>query len=89
MGKFFFSSGIMDNIVHYNVNQHKCEDYTTDLNDNNYENDFDAAIAGTGMERDHINNGCVYSDIDNQWKNFILRLLFTVANIKLTISNTD
>ncbi len=55
----------MDNIVHCNADQHEREGYATDLNDGNFENDLDAAIAGTGIEGDHINSGCVYSDIDD------------------------
>ncbi len=51
----------MDNIVYYNANQHEREGYATDLNDGNFENDLDAAIAGTGIEGDHINSGCIYS----------------------------
>ncbi len=77
----FTPSSIMDNIVHCNVNQHKCEGYATDLNDANFENDLDVAIASTGIEEDHINSGCVYSDIDNQRQNPTLQLLFTIANI--------
>ncbi len=56
----------MDNIVYCNANKQEPEGYTTDLNDGNFENDLDAAIAGTGIEGDHINSGCVYSDIDDQ-----------------------
>ncbi len=85
----FIPFGIMDNIVHYNINQHECEGYATDLNDGNCENDFDAAIAGTGIEEDRINSGCVYSDIDDQRQNFTLWLLPTVANIQATISTID
>ncbi len=71
----------MDNIVHCNADQHKREGYATDLNDGNFESDLDAAIVGTGIEGDHINNGCVYSDIDNQRQNRTLQLLSAVANI--------
>ena len=86
--KFIFSN-IMNSIVHCNANQYKCEDYATDLNDSNFENGLDAVIAGTGIERDHINIGCVYSDIDNQHQNLTLQLLSAIANIKPTISTTD
>ncbi len=55
----FILSDIMDNIVHYNANHHECEGYATDLKDGNFENDLDAAIAGTGIEKDHINSGYV------------------------------
>lgn len=47
---------IIDNIVQYNIDWHKHESYTTDLNKNNFENNLDAAIAGNGIERNHINN---------------------------------
>ena len=61
----FISSGIMDNIVYCNANQYKRKRYVTDLNDNNFENDLNAAIVGISIEGDHINSGCIYSDIDN------------------------
>ncbi len=79
----------MDNIVHCNANQHKREGYVTDLNDDNFENDLDTAIAGTDIEGDHINSGCVYSDIDDQRQNSTLRLLSAVANIQATVSTRD
>lgn len=56
----------MDSIVYYNVDQHKHEDYTTELNDSNFENHLNAVLVGTSIERDHINSGCIYSDIDDQ-----------------------
>ncbi len=55
----------MDNIVHCNTDQHEREVYVIDLNDSNFENDLNATIAGTGIEGDHINSRCVYSDIDD------------------------
>ncbi len=61
----------------------------TDLNDGNFENDLDAAIAGTGIEGDHINSGCIYSDINDQRQNPTLRLLSAVANIQATVSTRD
>ena len=79
----------MDSIVHYNVNQRKCESYVTNLNDSNFENDLNTTIASTSIERDYINTGCVYNDIDNQRQNLILQLLFAVVNIKLTIFTTN
>ncbi len=79
----------MDNIVYCNADQYKRENYATDLNDNNFENDLDVAIAGTGIEGDHINSSCVYSDIDGQWQNPTLLLLSSVANIQATVSTTD
>ncbi len=85
----FIPSGIMDNIVHCNTDQHKREGYATDLNDGNFKNDLDATIAGTSIEGDHINNGCIYSNIDNQWQNPTLRLLSAGANIQAIVSITD
>ena len=61
----FILSGIIDSIFYCNVNQHKHEGYATDLNDSNFENDFNAAIVGTNIKGDHINSGYVYNDIDN------------------------
>lgn len=78
----------MDSIVYYNSDQHKLKSYVIDLNDSNFENNLDAAIADTGKERDHINSGCIYSDIDNQ-QNPTLQLLSTVVNIKPTVSTID
>ncbi len=56
----------MDSIIHCNANQHKREGYMSNLNDGNFENDLNTAIAGTGIEGDYINSDCVYSDIDDQ-----------------------
>ncbi len=85
----FIPSDIMDNIIHYNANQHERKGYATDLNDGNFGKDLNAAIAGTSIEGDHINSGCDYSDIDNQRQNPTLRLLSAVANIQATVSTTD
>ncbi len=82
-------SGIMDNIVHCNADQHECEGYATVLNNGNFENDLDTAIGGTGIQGDHINSGCVYSDIDDQRQNPTLRLLSVVANIQAIVSTRD
>ncbi len=83
------SSGIIDNIVYCNGNKHKRKGYATDLNDGNFKNDLDTAIASTDIEGDYINSGCVYSDIDDQRQNPTLRLLFAVANIQATVSTTN
>lgn len=61
----------------------------TVFNDGNFENNLDVTIAGTGIEGDHSNSGCVYSDIDDQRQNATLRVLSAIANIKPTISTTD
>ncbi len=61
----FIPSGIMDNIAHCNADLYEREGYATNLNDGNFENDLDTAIAGTDIEGDHINSGCVYSDIND------------------------
>lgn len=86
MNLFF---GIIDSIVHYNSNQHEYESYATDLNDGNYENNFNTVIASTSIKEDHINSGYIYSDINNEWQNPTLCLLFVVVNIKLTVSTSD
>lgn len=62
----FIPSSIIDTIVHCNTNQNKREGYATDLNNGNFENDLNAAIAGTDIEANHINSGYIYSDIDDQ-----------------------
>ncbi len=79
----------MDGIVYYNAHQHKRKGYATNLNDGNFENDLDATIVGIGIKEDHINSGCVYSNINNQQQNPILQLLSAVANIKPTVSIID
>ncbi len=79
----------MDNIVHCNADQHEREGYATDLNDSNFENDLDTAIAGTSIEEDHINSNYIYSNIDDQRQNSTLRLLSAIANIQAIVSTTD
>lgn len=61
----FIPTGIIDSIVHYNTNPDKREDYITDLNNNNFENDFNATRAGISIERDHINNGYIYNNMND------------------------
>ena len=85
----FILSGIIDSIVHYNANQHQCKNYITDLNNGNFENNFDAIIIGTSIKRDYINSSCIYSDFDDQRQNPTLQLLSVVANIKLIVSTID
>lgn len=43
----------------------------------------------TGIESNHINNSCVYSNIDNEQQNPILWLLFIIANIKASASTSN
>lgn len=59
----------MDSNLYCNANQHKRLRYVTDFNDHNFENDFNATIADTSIEGNHMNSDYVYSDIDNQWQN--------------------
>ncbi len=66
--KFIFSD-IMDTMVHCDSDQHKRQGYATDLCDGNFENDPDAAITSAGIEGDHINSCCIYSDIDDRRQN--------------------
>lgn len=42
------------------------KDYAALLYDDNFENNFDAAIADTKIEANQLHNKCVYSDIDNR-----------------------
>ncbi len=56
----------MDSIIYYNTDQYKYESYVTDLNNGNFENNPNDTLVGAGIERNHINNGYIYSDIDNQ-----------------------
>ena len=62
----FIPSGIIDSIVHFNANQHKRKGYTTDFNDDNFENNLNTAIVGTFIKGNQINTGCVYNNINNQ-----------------------
>ena len=55
----------MDSIIHCNANQHKRQNYVTDLSDNNFENNFDVIITNINIEGDHINSGYIYNDIDD------------------------
>lgn len=79
----------MDCIIYCNIDQHKHEGYATDLNNGNFENDFNVAIAGTDIEKNYINSGYIYSNINDQQQNPTLQLLSTVTNIKSTVSITN
>ncbi len=76
-------------MVHCDSDQHKRQGYATDLCDDNIENDLDAAIASAGIEGDHINSGCVYSDIDDGRQNPTLCLLSVIGNIKAQAPTPD
>lgn len=69
--KIIFSD-IIESMVHFDFNHHKCENYATELNNSNFENNFNAAIVNTGFKKDYINSGCEYSDINNRQQNSIL-----------------
>lgn len=62
----------MDSIVYYNFDQYKHKNYATNLFDNSFKNNLNAAIVSTGIKEDHINSGCLYSNIDNRGQNFSL-----------------
>ncbi len=65
----FIPSEIIDNIVHYNTDQHECQSYATDLNNSNFENNLNATIVSTGIEKVYINSSCIYNYINDQWQN--------------------
>ncbi len=79
----------MYSIVNYNDDQHERKGYATDFNDDNFENDLDIFITSTDIERNRINSGCVYSDINNQQQNLTLQLLSAITNIKPTVSTIN
>ncbi len=76
----FIPSDIMDTMVHCDFNQYKRQGYAIDLCD--FENNLDAAIANAGIEGDHINSVCVYSNIYNGRQNPTLCFLSAIGNIK-------
>lgn len=47
----------------------------------NFKNNLDATIINIGIKGDHINSGCVYSNIDNRMKNLAPRFLSAIDNI--------
>lgn len=59
-------------MIYYNFNQHKCKSYAIDLYNNYFKNNLDAIIANTGIKKNHINNGYIYSKINNKRQNSIL-----------------
>ncbi len=85
----FISFGIMDTMVHCDSAQHEQQGYITDFCDRNFENNLDVAIASAGIEGDHINSGCVYSDIHNRKQNHTLQLLSAIGNIKAQALTPD
>lgn len=87
----FIAFGIIDSIVHSNANQHERECYATDINNGNFENDFDVARAGTSIERDHINSCCIYNDIDDQRQNLLYDYCpqLPILNLQSHLRSTD
>lgn len=76
-------------MINCNSDHYKHKEYITDLCDSNFENNLDATIANTSIKKDHINNGCVYSDINNKRQNLMLRLLLVIGNIKAIASTSN
>lgn len=72
-----------------NPNSPEQENYAALLRDDNFEKDFDAAIAKTESEADQLHSGYVYSDIDDGSQNPTLKLLSTIDNIKSGIIPTQ
>lgn len=52
-------------MVYSNFDWYKCKGYVIEVCNSNYKNNFATAIVSTSIKRDHINSGCVYSNIDN------------------------
>lgn len=76
-------------MIYCNFDQHKREGYATDFCNSNFENNFNAVIAGISIEKDYINSSCIYNNIDNRRQNSTLQFLSTIGNIKATTSNSD
>lgn len=55
----------MDIIIYCNSNKYEYESYTTNLNNDNFKNNFNIGIAGTDIEKNHINSSYIYNDINN------------------------
>lgn len=70
----FIPSSITNSIVNCDSDHHKCLGYIANIGEDNLENDLHVAIADTGIEKNHIHSGCIYSDIDNGRQNPILWL---------------
>ncbi len=85
----FILFSIMDTMVDCNSDQYKQQNYATNLYNGNFKNNFNATIASAGIEGDHINFGCVYSDIDNRRQNLTLQFLSTIDNVKAQVSIAD
>ncbi len=85
----FIPSDIMDTMVHCDSNQHKQQGYTTDLCNGNFENELDAFIASIRIKEDHINSGCIYSNIDDRRQNLNICLLSVIGNIKAQAPTLD
>lgn len=85
----FLSSDINDNIVYCDPNHYKYMGYAVGLYNSNYENDHDITIVNTGIEWVNINNGSVYSNINDICQNQTLYLLTAIYYIKATASALD
>lgn len=59
-------------MIYCNFDWHKCKNYITNLCDNNFKNNFDAIITSISIKGNYINNGYIYSNIDNKCQNLTL-----------------
>lgn len=53
-------------MVYCNPYYYKYVGYVIHLCNSNYENDFNAPIVDTGIEKDNINSVCIYRNINNR-----------------------
>lgn len=59
------------------------KNYIVLLCNNNFENDFEIAIADTKIKANQLYSRYIYSNIDNEKQNLKLQLLSTIDNIIL------
>lgn len=75
---------IIDIILLCNSNNHEKKNYTRNLNNDNLKNDLDIVIVITKVENNYIYSRYVYSNVGKVRQNLSLKLLSTIANIKVT-----
>lgn len=62
----FISAGIIKNVVNCNFKYYKYMDYIVYFYNNNYKNNFHAAIVNIKVEKDQIYSRYIYSNINNR-----------------------
>ncbi len=74
--------GIASNVLQYEPDLNKREDYAINLESDNFENKLHQAVDTTGLDDSGCLNGCLYMDADDARKYLTTKFVSELANHK-------